>query len=174
MKKKFFLLVLMALTTLCAFAGSDIKVIDGNKKFLKKAAGEAHLTIDWSEATYDYQMPLADKFSDLQNYTDAAYRGFIESFNEECSKVQIAPSSQNAKYLFKIKVNNIDQYIKVFGFVPGPATKMWGTLEVIDLETQQTIVVISIKEVDGGASPSPYESFSDCFEELAEQVADLD
>lgn len=173
MKKFCTTLLMLCITVMCAFAGSDIKVMEGNKKFFKSAQGEALLTINWGQATYDYKKPLTEKFGDLEPYADASYSGFIDSFNDECKKVKIVPGSKNAKYQFTIDVTNVDQYIKVMGFVPGPATKIWGTLTITDIATGEKLLVVDIKSVDGGASPSPFESFSDSFEELAEQVADL-
>ena len=67
----------------------------------------------------------------------------------------------------------MDQYFKVMGFIPGNATKVWGTMNVTDLQTGETIAVIEVKEVNGGANPSPNGSFSDCFEELAKQIVKL-
>lgn len=67
----------------------------------------------------------------------------------------------------------MDQYFKVMGFIPSNATKVWGTLTVIDLSTNTVIAVVEVNEVDGGANPSYDGTFSDCFEELAKQVTKL-
>ena len=58
------LLVLVGVMT--AMAGSDIKVTEGNKKFLKTAEGNAILVFDWEGATFDNKEPLASKFSNLE------------------------------------------------------------------------------------------------------------
>lgn len=46
-------------------------------------------------------------------------------------------------------------------------------MTVTDLSTGDVLAVIEVAEVDGGSNPSPDGSFSDCFEELAKQVAKL-
>lgn len=48
-----------------------------------------------------------------------------------------------------MKVKNMDQYFKVMGFIPSNATKVWGTLTVIDLSTNTVIAVVEVNEVDG-------------------------
>ena len=173
MKKFLLSLVMLCLTCASVMAGSDIKVIDGDKKVFKTAKGEALLEIIWDGATYDDKMPLTDKFPDLKPYQEASWSGFQDSFNDECKKVKVIRNAQNPRYKFVIQVTKVDQYFNVMGWVSGNATKIWGTMTITDLETNTVLTTIKIKEVNGGASPSPTETFSDAFEELAEQVADL-
>lgn len=116
------LLVLVGCMT--AMAGSDIKVTEGNKKFLKTAEGNAILVFDWEGATFDNKEPLASKFSNLEELKNVAWNGFTETFNEKCKKVIIVADETNVKYKSAMKVTNIDQYFKVIGFVPGNATKV--------------------------------------------------
>ena len=158
---------------MAAMAGSDIKVLEGNKKFLKGAEGNAVLVFNWEGATFDNKQPLTEKFTDLENLKNVAWKGFAETFNEKSKKVKVVREEADAKYKFTMDVKNMDQYFKVMGFIPGNATKVWGTMTVTDLSTGETIAVIEVTEVNGGANPSPDGSFSDCFEELAKQVAKL-
>lgn len=173
MKKLILMMLFVILNSVVALAGSDIKVTSGNAKFLKNAEGNAVLVFDWDGATYDNKQPLTEKFTNLEELKKVAWNGFTETFNEKSKKVKVVPNEQGktAKYKFSMKVTNMDQYFKVMGFIPGNATKVWGTLTVTDLSNNETIAVISVTEVDGGANPSPDGSFSDCFEELAKQVS---
>lgn len=163
----------MLVGCMTAFAGSDIKVVDGDKKFLKTAEGNAVLVINWDDATYDDKMPLAVHFSELENLKKIGWSGFAEEFNDRSKKVKVVKNEADAKYKFTLDVKKMDQYFKVMGFIPGNATKVWGTLTVTDLSNGNKIAVIDVKEVDGGANPSPDGSFSDCFEELGKQVSKL-
>lgn len=171
--KKYLLTIMMVCLACVSAMAADCKVVSGNKKVWKGATGEALLNINWSEAQYDYKMPLTDKFANLEPFAEASWSGFVQEFNEEC-KVQVVKESKSAKYQIDIKVTNVDQYVKITGFIPGPATKIWGTLTVTDIATGQILVTVAINSLDGGASPSPFESFSDSFEKLGEWVADLD
>lgn len=173
MKKLVLVMLFVLVNSAVALAGSDIKVTSGNAKFLKTAEGNAVLVFDWKGATYDKKQPLTEKFTNLEDLKKVAWNGFTETFNDKSKKVKVVPSEQekNAKYKFSMKVTNMDQYFKVMGFIPGNATKVWGTLTVTDLSNNETIAVIAITEVDGGANPSPDGSFKDCFEELAKQVS---
>lgn len=173
MKKVMLSMLLVLVGCMTAMAGSDIKVIEGNKKFLKTAEGNAVLVFDWDGATFDNKQPLAEKFSNLEDLKKIAWNGFVETFNEKSQKVKVVVEENGAKYQFSMKVSNMDQYFKVMGFIPGNATKVWGTMTVTDLSTGDVLAIIEVKEVNGGANPSPDGSFSDCFEELAKQVSKL-
>lgn len=168
--------ILLTILTLClagvsAFAGSDLSVVNGDKKFFKNASGKVNLVIDWSQATFDDRMTLEEKFGDMTDRKAASRSGFIQDFSKIFKNLPIVDG--DADYKIEIMVSKIDQYIKVMGFIPGPATKTWGTLTVTDLRTGEALLTIAINECDGGASPSPDESFSDSFESIACQLAKL-
>lgn len=172
MKKKFLLTLLFCMVCAVAMAGS-MKVVDGNKKVFKAISGYALLEIDWSETSYDGRMTLQEKYGDFEPYAAASRSGFIQDFNQDCRSVKIVDDESKANYKILIKIDKVDQYIKVTGFIPGPATKIWGTLSIIDLQSNKTLTVVKIDECNGGASPSPLETFSDSFEALGEYVAGL-
>lgn len=173
MKKIVLLFLMLAVVSISAMAGSDLTVIQGDKKFMKAADGNAVIEFVWDGATYDYKQPLAEKFENLEELKNVAWNGFAETFNKKSKKVKIVSDAAGARYKFVMQVKNMDQYFKVMGFIPGNATKVWGTMNVTDLQTGETIAVIEVKEVNGGANPSPNGSFSDCFEELAKQIVKL-
>lgn len=161
MKKLLFTMLLMAVGSVMVMARSDIKVVRGDKKFLKTAQGNATLVFDWEGATYDNKMPLASKFDKLEELKKVAWNGFQENFNKKSKKVKVVTDQEKARYKFTMKVTNMDQYVKVMGFIPGPATKVWGTMTITDLADGEVIAVIEVNEVDGGANPSPSGTFID-------------
>lgn len=171
--KKIIMTLVLCISCMCAYAGLDIKVANGDKKFFKNTEGKAIVEINWDGATFDGRMSLAEKFGDMTDYAAASKNGFTESFNDESKKLKVVQEAKDAQYKFTIQITKVDQYFKVMGFVPGNATKIWGTLIVTDIATGQQLVEVIIDEVDGGASPSPTETFSDSFEELAEQLTKL-
>lgn len=175
MKKILLSLVVLCMTCLSAMAGSDIKVTQGDKKFFKSAEGGATLEISWKDAKYDNgRETLEAHFGDmLTSIKEAAIAGFMQDFAKYSKKVNIVESSNDAKYKIVIKLTNVDQYYKVMGFVPGNATKIWGTLSISDTKSGEVLLEVSIDELDGGASPSPIETVSDSFEELAKQICKL-
>lgn len=164
--------MMMLAVMACAnvYAAAWVKFAEGDKKFFKTASGDAVLTIDWSEASYDGRETLEQKYGDFTPYAAAARNGFIQDFNPNCKTVQIVEDEAKAKYEIKIKVSKVDQYFKVTGFVPGNATKIWGELTITDRATGTLLFKMTINEADGGASPSPYETFSDVFEFLGKAV----
>lgn len=172
MKKIFMTMVALMLMSASAWAGSELEVKQGDKKFFKTAEGNAVLEFVFDNATYDGRMPLTEKFS-MSNLKKLAYSGFKQEFNDQCKKVKIVEDNSNVKYKFTVVITKMDQYFKVMGFIPGNATKAWGTITVTDANNGEVLLVVDVDEVDGGASPSPDETISDCFEEMGEQFSDL-
>lgn len=176
MKKILLTLLALCVASIYSFAGSDLKVVGGSKKFFRTAEGKAVLYIDWEGCQYDNRMALEENFTvpgELDVRKEAGYNGFIQDFNQKMRKMKIGDDDQGAIYEIYIKVVNLDQYIKVMSFMPGPATKIWGTITITDLTTGEVALVVNFEEVDGGASPSVVETWSDAFEELADQLCEL-
>lgn len=172
MKKVLFTLISVLCLFTSAFA-SNINVIKGDKRFFKSASGNAILEFIWDDAQYDNKMALEEHYSDLENLKKVAWSGFVETFNEKCKTVKVVKNATIAKYKMTMKVENMDSYTKVMGFIPAPATKVWGIFTITDIKTGEVLVIIKVKEVNGGANPSPDGTFSDCFEELGKQVSKL-
>ena len=154
-----------------AMAGSDIKVVQGDKKFLKTASGSATIEIIWEGATFDDQMPIQEKYMDIDNTCRYAAKGFAEKFNKKCKTVRIVEKANDVKYKFSMKLTKVDYFMNVMSFCPGMSTNIWGTMNIIDNKTGEVLVVISVSDLNGGNSPVLIESFSDSFEEMAEQIA---
>ena len=174
MKRMVVSMALVCLACVSAWAGG-IKVVSGDKKVFKNAEGSAVLEIVFDGATYDDKMPLAEneKFSDMASVKKIAMAGFTEYFNKKSKSVKISESADGAKYKISLQVSKMDQYVKVMGFIPAPATKTWGTLTITDLATGQVLTTVEVNAVDGGANPSPDGCISDSFEKIGEEVAKL-
>lgn len=173
MKKYLLTMVMCFAVCMCAMAGSNIKVTQGDKKIFKTASGNAVVEFVWDGATYDNKQPLTEKYNNLEELKPIAWKGFQNAFNKSCKKVKVVEDAADATYKFTIKVTNMDQYFKVMGFVPGNATKAWGTLTITDVKSGQVLVEGTFSGIDGGANLSPDGTFEDCFEEVARQVARL-
>ena len=157
-----------------AFAGNPIKVVNGDKKFFKSAEGKVFLEVVFDKnATYDDKMPLTEKYSDLDTKAIISYNGFVEEFNDNNSKMTFVKDAAEADYKMTINVTKIDEFFNVMGWVSGPCVRVWGTLTVTDTKTGNTMIVVDIDEIDGGAAPSTDRAFNDSFGELGEKIAKL-
>ena len=160
------------LTIMCsffAFAGG-VKYLNGNKKLFKTAEGGMLLEISFEGATYDYSCPIEEQWPDIDHYAFKARDGFIQDFRENFKKVYITENKSEAKYSISIKIDNVDMYVKVMSWVPGPAIKVWGTLVITDAASGEELLKLKLKELCGGASPSQHEAMSDTFELLADEL----
>ncbi len=170
--KRLVVFALFVSVFVCAsFAGSGIKYVSGDKKFFKSAEGKALLEIIWDGATYDSKRPLREEWPDLDQYIFKAKDGFLQDFTKKSKKVEITENPAEANYKIVIRITNVDRYIKVMGFIPGPSTKVWGTIVISDKASGNELLKINLDEVEGGASPSPFESMSDTFELIGAKLA---
>lgn len=175
MNKIILTLVVCFTATVYAMAGSDLKVTQGDKKFFKTASGTAVMELIFDNATFDDKMPLAqnEKFKDMDNVKKISAEAFKGEFNKKVKNVSVIDDVSSAKYKFTFNISKMDQYFKVMGFIPSPATKVYGTLTITDNATGEVLVVINVDGADGGANPSPDGTIEDCFRDLAKQMAKL-
>ena len=161
------------IVSMYAMAGSDLKVVNGNKKFIKENRGNAILEFNYDDATYDGKEPLTNKFPDIENLKKLSWDGFVEEFNDRCKTVKVVRGEKDAQYKILIKITKIDQIFNVMGIIPGHCIRAWGTVTITDIKTNGTMLTLEIDEIDGGANPSPDGAYSDCFEELGKQMSKL-
>lgn len=170
--KRLVLLALFAFAFVCtSFADGWIRYVSGDKRFFKTAEGKALLEFVWDGATYDNKRPLREQWPDLDKYIFKARDGFLQDFTKRSEKVEITENPAEANYKIRIRIYNVDRYIKMTGLIPGPSTKVWGILKILDMESDEELLVIRLDEVEGGASPSPFESMSDTFEYIGKKLA---
>ena len=162
--------MLLCVVSIAAMAGSGLKVVKGDKKFFKTAEGNASLEFVWDGATYDDRMPLTDYYTNLNDLEKAAWQWFRDEFNDHCKKVKVVETTNDVKYKITIKVTKMDMYVKVMSFVPGNATKAWGTVTITDAATGEQLMVADFNKIDGGANPTERGSFGDCFKDLAQRL----
>jgi len=172
MKRVILLAFVCLLASVSAFAGG-IKVTSGNSKVFKNEKGCVLFEVIWDNATYDDKMPLAEHFENLEELRSVAWDGFKEEFDDNSKGLVVLKDSAEAVFKITMTVSKMDQYVKVTGFIPAPATKVWGVLTITDLRTNEVVTTVAVDAVNGGANPSPDGTFSDCFEELGKQVAKL-
>lgn len=170
-------LILMAFVSLFAtvtFASNPLKVINGDKKFFKSAEGNLFLEVIYNDdATFDDRMPLTERYADIEEKTVISYNGFIEEFSERNTRLNFVRTEEMATYKMTIHVTKVDEFFNVMGFIPGPCIRVWGTLTVTDVKTGDTLLVVDIDEIDGGAAPTVDRAFNDTFGELGERIAKL-
>lgn len=174
MKKTLLTLALLCVACISAFAGG-IKVTGGDKKIFKHISGNAVLEFIFDNATFADKMPLQEdsRFQDIEHVKEVAMNGFKQDFNDECENVKVVDSAADAQYKITLKVTKMDQYVKITGFIPAPATKTWGVMTISDLKTGEILTTVEVNAVNGGANPSPDGCISDSFEELGEKVGGL-
>lgn len=169
MKRYLLTTLLMCMCSVVALAGG-VKYQSGDKKLFKSAEGGMLLEISFEGATYDKTRPVEEQWPDIALYATKARDGFIQDFRENFQKVYITEDANDAKYRISIKIDNVDMYVKVMGWVPGPAIKVWGTLVITEVASGKEVLAIKLNELCGGASPSQHEAMSDTFELLADNL----
>lgn len=171
--KKFFLAILAVLaTTIGAYAGDGTKVVEGSFKALKDATGTVYFApIDFEGATWDNKAPLTTHYMNLNDLAKTGLTAMTAEFNSECKKLKAATSEADANYVVTIKVDNMDSYYNVMGFgLPGHITKIWGNLTIKD-KAGNTVVVMNMKETDGGRNLDTNQSFVDAWDAVGNILA---
>lgn len=172
--KRLFMMAFMTIIATVTFAANPLKVVNGDKKFFKKAEGNVFLEVIYNDdATYDDRMPLTEKYADIEAKTVISYNGFIEEFSERNSNLKFVKDETEATYKMTINVTKVDEFYNVMGWVAGPCVRIWGTLTVTDVKTGESLLVVEIDEIDGGGAPTTDRAFNDSFGELGKKIAKL-
>lgn len=156
--RKVLFTMLMLIVSCVMYAGSP--VTKGDKKFLKND-GTILVKFDWNDAKYDRKEPLTkywekddvkyeQRVQDVESYV-------VNSFNKNSKKLK-AITSGDADYTMTIKIENMDYYFSVMGFVPGHVYKLWSTVTVTD-KTGATVCEMHFKEFKGDRDFVPYDAF---------------
>ena len=172
--KRLLMTAFLVMVATVTFAANPLKVVNGDKKFFKKAEGNVFLEVIYNDdATYDGRMPLTEKYADIEAKTVISYNGFIEEFSERNDDLTFVKNEAEANYKITIQVTKVDEFFNVMGFIPGPCIRVWGTLTVTDVKTGESLLVVDIDEIDGGSAPTTDRAFNDTFGELGEKIAKL-
>lgn len=162
--------MLMLVVSCVTFAGSPVK--KGNKKFLKEE-GTVQMVFDWKDAKHDKKESLEkywekDDVKYEQRVQDAE-SNIIKGFNEKSKKLK-AVTSAGADYTMKIKVENLDYYFSVMGWVPGHVYKIWATVTVTD-KAGATVCEMYYDEFAGGRDFVPYDAYTEMAEDFGKALA---
>lgn len=160
--KKYLLLFLISLSSMFAFAGSEIKVIEGSAACFKEKT-TATVTFDWDDAMWNNEISLAEQLTDKYvTYKKIAEEQVIKALNE-CSK-GLKPSMEgdDAKYDINIKFTNFDKYLFVMGFKPGFKSKVWADVTITEKSTGATICFIKVTELTGDRDLTLDDSWKKC------------
>lgn len=171
--KKVILFALMAVACcITAMAGDGTKVVEGSFKSMKdKVANVYFKPIDFKGATWDNKGDLSTHYMNLNDLAKTGLRAMEAEFNSECKKMQTSTEAE-ANYVVSIKVTNMDSYYNVMGWgLPGHITKIWGDITITDKATGNVVVVLNMKETDGGRNHNTDQSFVDAWDAVGKILA---
>ncbi len=174
--KRFALFCSMLFIAIFAFASNPMKKIEGrdNLKAIMSSDAKAYVIYDWTEAKYDKTKDIKVQLAEDYDFVISdCEKSFVTGFNNKAKHLKLSTDSNGAKYKFVLKVTCIDRYFQPMTFVPKHEGKMWGTLEIFNAETNESLTKITIDEAEEGYDLVPRECFGKTFLNLGEKVAKL-
>lgn len=174
--KKATLFLSMLLVAVFAVASNPMKQITGreNLKAIMSSDAKAFVVYDWTDAKYDKTKDLKKELADDYDFViPDCEKSFVKGFNNKSKHLKLSTDSSDAKYKFVLKVTSIDRYFQPMTFIPKHEGKMWGSLEIFDVETNKSLTKITIDEAEEGYDLVPKECFGKTFLNLGEKVAKL-
>lgn len=169
--KRFYCSMIVMLFSVIAFAGSPIKVSNGKTSFLKESA-KACVTFDWSAAKWDNGKTLKEHWgNNYEMLIKAGAESFIKGFDAVSKKLKT--SDAEGKYLFDIKITNVDEFFSAMSVVPGHKHKVWATIDVIEKANNNKVCEIKVESFKGGRDFSIDDSFKECMSDLGKSIAKL-
>lgn len=169
--RRLVILMCMTILSVCAFAGGSVKVNKGKASFLKTDA-KVSIVFDWSEAKYDNKEALKDHLKDYDKMVKLGETAFSEGFSKKAKTVSIA-TEDNGSYRIDVKVTNLDMFFSAMSIVPGYKFKIWATVTVTNLTTNEVECVAVADEIKGGRDFSIDDSYKKCLTLLGEDVATM-
>ena len=170
--KKILFTIVSLLVTVNMFAGSSIKVKEGDASFMKNS-GTVAVVINWDNAQWNKEMPVREHWTEeYDTYVSEGYAKFVEGFNEKSKSLKVADSAEGATYVMNIEVTNVDRFWSAMSVVPGNKHKMWGTVTVTEKATGKVVCVYSLNEFKGGRDFSILDSFKEMMKNLGKELAE--
>lgn len=169
MKKILSIFIIAIVATISAFAGDDVRIMQGSIAALKDG-GTASVCINMQNTKFDNKMPLRQdsRYANVDNDIPEYQREFVREFNDH-SKALRMQNESGADYTFLLEVDNLDNHITPFSFKGGVATVIWGTLTIKD-RAGNIVAVLSISEFE--SSGINYNvSLEETFEVFAKKLA---
>jgi len=170
--------------TVNLFAGNPVSVKSGKSSVLKESS-KALLEIDYSttkvgtQTLDEYLKNRGDDFvRDWPRDKEVTATYFREHFNKKSKGLQVTTDAPAAFYKIVIHVNNLDMGNGGSAFVPFASAKaggviMIGTVDIIDLKTNEVVCSLSVDEVKGLGTPSETARLGLMYFELATQMCKL-
>lgn len=174
--KRITLFLSLMLVAVFALASNPMKQISGreNLKAIMSSEAKAYVVYDWTEAKYDKTKDIKTQLAEDYDFVIAdCEKSFVNGFNNKAKHLKLSTDNNGAKYKFVLKVTNIDRYFQPMTFIPKHEGKMWGSLEIFNAETNESLVKITIDEAEEGYDLVPKECFGKTFLNLGEKVAKL-
>lgn len=170
--KKVILTILLAIVgCVAAIAGDEIKLSSGSVATLKDG-GTGCVVLDIAKAKFDNKKPLKqdERFANVGSQIPECTKEFIREFNEKAKKFKMTDKAKEAKYLFTVKITNVDTYVNVMSFKGGVGIKLWGSVTIKEKATNKEIAVYTIDEEDN--SGFTYQiALEEAFEGIAKFLA---
>jgi hypothetical protein len=168
--KKIILMLFAVVVSCAAWAGDNYKITEGSLASLKNG-GVASITIDMTNTQFDNKMPLREdgRFGfvdkDIPNYQSE----FVREYNEHTKAFRMTNDASEANYKFLLEVTNLDVFAQFFSFKGGVATKIWGTLTILN-EAGDKVAVITLTEFESSGFTYSI-SLEETFEVFAKNLA---
>lgn len=166
------------------FAGNPVTVKSGDVSVLKENT-TALLELDFSatrvgnQSIDEYLKSRGDDFvKDFPEDKTQAADMFAVQFNKKSKGINVAKDASNAVYKFVIHVSTLDYGNAGSAFVPFASAKaggciIKGTIDIINLKTNQTVCTIDIDDVKGLGHMSDRVRLRLVFFELANKIAKI-
>jgi hypothetical protein len=188
MKKKLLLISLLCLfCSVCLLAGKPVTVKSGKASVLKTPA-KALLEIDYSNTKIGKQ-PLEeylkakgdDYVRDWPSETATAASYFTSTFNKKNKGIKLTTDETSASYMILIRVKYLDMgnagsffvTMAVGGSNKAGGVIMSGTVDIIDLKTNEVACVLYVDEIKGESYPKEDIRMGMMYSELAKRISKL-
>jgi uncharacterized membrane protein len=189
MKKVLLVSVLCLFCATNLFAGSPVTVKSGNVSILKTPE-KALLEIDYSAAKvgnisfHEYLKGKGDDYvRDWPRESATAASYFKATFNKKSKGLTLTTDETAATYKIVINVKNLDMgdagtsivNAILWGAAAGKAggVIMSGPIEIIDLNTNNTVLTLYVDEVKGGGAVNDAIRVGNMYSELALKICKL-
>ena len=151
-------------------AKSFIKLHSGSTDCLRENA-KAVVEMDWSKATWEKYKPIKEYCKDeYEKRFELSEIAFVRGFNKN-SKGLLCVSGESAKY--KIVIHMEDFFQKVGGGWGRLYIRLYGLIEVVDLNSGETVAIFYVDGLSGDADYVQNDRFAKSFEQLGKILAKM-
>ena len=184
--KKSLLIAAALLVSAMAFAKDYLYPVSGSISVLKNKANTLYVQFDYTQATveginfFEWQKARGEEWVRDWPYEEAGIRDyFIKYFNKKNKKgAAIVSDPSLATHKMIITPSMIDMGNTGGAFVPGFNPKsggavLWGTVEILDNRTGETVLVLKMDEIRGNSGYSETIRLKLAVYDLAGELAGL-